>query len=135
MLSLPLRLLFRGVYRFPGLPSNPCFLRWNTCFLRQYTVLPRFLRAVPRVLRSGGGAPCVARRHLQPRTWCTYFCNDILIPELPTQSGCYSLIIFYLFCSFYILPLIQEKNYRECDKYTRINYTVIYSLTTCGKLI
>ena len=52
--SLSLRLLFRGVSRFTGFPSNPCFLLRNICFFRQYTVLPGVLLTVLRVVRAGG---------------------------------------------------------------------------------
>ena len=70
-LSLSLRLLFWYVSRFPGFPSYPCFLFQNPCILRQYPVLPSVLRAVPCVVRGGGGGgPCLARRCLQPHTWC-----------------------------------------------------------------
>ena len=48
VVALSLRLLFRGVSRFPGFPSD-------TLFLRQCPVLPRFLRAVPHVVRGGWG--------------------------------------------------------------------------------
>ena len=88
MLPLPLRLLFQGVYLFPGFPSDPWFLRQNSCFLRRYPVLPRFLHAVPRMVRGGGGGgrglgTCVASRRLHP---CTYFYLGVksnLLSQLP----------------------------------------------------
>ena len=51
MLSLSLRLLFRGVSCFPGFPTDTLFLRQNPCFLCQYPVIPRFLREIPRMLQ------------------------------------------------------------------------------------
>ena len=41
-------ILFWGVSRFTGFPSNPCFLRQNP-------MLPWFLRALHRVVRGLGG--------------------------------------------------------------------------------
>ena len=66
MFSLSLRLLFWGISRFPGFPSNICCLRQNP-------MLPWFLRAVTHVVHGGVGAGgagvhWVACRHPCPRT-------------------------------------------------------------------
>ena len=52
---LSLRLLFRGVSRFPGFLYNPRFMYQKTCFVCQNPVLPWFLRAVLRVVHDGEG--------------------------------------------------------------------------------
>ena len=51
MLSLSLRLLVRGVSRFPGFLSYSWFLRQNPCFLRRYPMIPGVLHTVPHVVR------------------------------------------------------------------------------------
>ena len=87
ILSLFLRLLFKGFYRFPGFPSNPCFSRQNPCFLRQIPVLPRFLRPVPRVVcGEGGGGPALSGRSFQPLMWC-YPGVQLNLPEQSPSPG------------------------------------------------
>ena len=69
-------ILFWGVSRFTGFPSNPCFLRQNP-------MLPWFLRQVPCVVCNwgGGGVHWVAWRRL----WNRIFFKAGVHFNLPTR--------------------------------------------------